>query len=411
MQPSASLRLQLGAHCRRPPDCSSTFSYLSQALLLLILHCLCTSYLLRHLCLLRASLACRLVRPLPSRRGPRLHRPQSLLIRCTCRALCPLCQALASVRLSALSLSALLPGWTVPSALGSANLSPRSRVLRAWRAGHWARLVLQGQYATPLPSENLAPCLSLFTLLWEAVTCARPFTGASVSTTRRWGPLPLRLRCRTVSLPSLRLGSTWTRQVLPGTPCLSDGGHLPLCRAGAGVGLRACCRRWCCGVLGDRACKAAKWASCGSSFRGDSRRRVGGSPGGSTGRPSGLLARHRGPGSGLCSQRLLSCARSEPFGHSGGSVCAGCWPTVTFGGRLTFGAGCSFRLVSARACARPCGSSPACPGLGSRGRGLRAPPVLLCRRGAFGTSAKSKSAVCSGCLGTIFCRGPPRLCL
>ena len=28
-------------------------------------------------------------------------------------------------------------------------------MLRAWRAGHWARLVLQGQYATPLPSENL----------------------------------------------------------------------------------------------------------------------------------------------------------------------------------------------------------------------------------------------------------------
>ena len=41
------------------------------------------------------------------------------------------------------------------SSLGSANLSPRSRVLRAWRAGQWARRVLQGQYATPLPSENL----------------------------------------------------------------------------------------------------------------------------------------------------------------------------------------------------------------------------------------------------------------
>ena len=41
------------------------------------------------------------------------------------------------------------------SSLGSSNLSPRSRVLRAWRAGQWARQVLQGHYATPLPSEGL----------------------------------------------------------------------------------------------------------------------------------------------------------------------------------------------------------------------------------------------------------------
>ena len=39
--------------------------------------------------------------------------------------------------------------------LGAANLSPRACIARAWRAGQWARRVLDGQYATPLPSENL----------------------------------------------------------------------------------------------------------------------------------------------------------------------------------------------------------------------------------------------------------------
>ena len=38
--------------------------------------------------------------------------------------------------------------------LGSANLSPRARILRAWKAG-WARLVLAGDCAAPLPSETL----------------------------------------------------------------------------------------------------------------------------------------------------------------------------------------------------------------------------------------------------------------
>ena len=39
--------------------------------------------------------------------------------------------------------------------LGESNLSPVRRIERAWRAGQWARLVLLGNYASPLPSENL----------------------------------------------------------------------------------------------------------------------------------------------------------------------------------------------------------------------------------------------------------------
>ena len=39
--------------------------------------------------------------------------------------------------------------------LGESNLTPSGRIRRAWRAGQWARLVLAGNYATPLPSENL----------------------------------------------------------------------------------------------------------------------------------------------------------------------------------------------------------------------------------------------------------------
>ena len=41
------------------------------------------------------------------------------------------------------------------SSLGASNLSPRSRIRRAWRAGQWARRVLSGEYAAPLPSANL----------------------------------------------------------------------------------------------------------------------------------------------------------------------------------------------------------------------------------------------------------------
>ena len=41
------------------------------------------------------------------------------------------------------------------SSLGESNLTPARRLERAWRAGQWARLVLAGHYASPLPSENL----------------------------------------------------------------------------------------------------------------------------------------------------------------------------------------------------------------------------------------------------------------
>ncbi|CAE7423072.1 unnamed protein product [Symbiodinium sp. CCMP2592] len=48
------------------------------------------------------------------------------------------------------------PAWlSQASSLGTANLTPRSRILRAWRAGCWARRVLAGEYAAPLPSEPL----------------------------------------------------------------------------------------------------------------------------------------------------------------------------------------------------------------------------------------------------------------
>ncbi|CAE7306808.1 unnamed protein product [Symbiodinium necroappetens] len=145
----------------RPPDCSSTFSSLSRAL--------------------------------PLQRVP-LQLPRSA-------------QVFDSVDFSKREVEQSFPpcptSWVDRAAsLGSANLSPRSRVLRAWRAGQWARRVLQGQYATPLPSENLRLASRFYVVV--AATRSLLFTGPFESSTRPSAPLhPLSV------LPFSERGQVW----------------------------------------------------------------------------------------------------------------------------------------------------------------------------------------------------------
>ena len=101
-----------------------------------------------HLCLGPPALLC-LAPP-----HPLAFLLQSLSHRTTCRPLCP--QPLPPGRKpSFVFRRAQLLGWIALQGLGESNLTPARRLERAWRAGQWARLVLAGHYASPLPSENL----------------------------------------------------------------------------------------------------------------------------------------------------------------------------------------------------------------------------------------------------------------
>ena len=52
-------------------------------------------------------------------------------------------------------------------ALSASSLCPEGRARRAWRAGCWAREVLEGHWATPLSSEALNLRPSVYVVLWH----------------------------------------------------------------------------------------------------------------------------------------------------------------------------------------------------------------------------------------------------
>ena len=273
------------------------------------------------------------------------------------------------------------------ASLGSANLSPRSRVLRAWRAGQWARRVLQGQYATPLPSENLRLASRFYVVV--AATRSLLFTGPFESSTRPSAPLHPLSRCRTGFLPSLRPESTWTRPACRGTPCFSGGGVLPFSErgqvwiyehaSGDGAIVSRC-----------RAGKKAEWAFVGRAPRRD---------------PDDELAVAPRP------WLLHPLCPTRAFRQS--------WWTCLCRPWLGFHPGRPSRqwawlCLSTSPVRNWCPTLPCFFSLPWTGQRQLVPPsgsnTTLQRKGHRSPS-KSRSAVCSTYPGTMFRRRPPRVCL